>query len=647
MTCPGDGSTGPQQASWLFRNWARTRSIVVPLRTRPTTLEQVVAGVTAAEDAGGVLKAMGSGWSYSDAAVTADVTRVMDTSSLSRVLTGTDPESRDTLLPFALNDRTRPLREFHVHVEAGIKIHALNCALDGLRLAMPTLGGSSGQSLAGAIGTGTHGADVDLPPIVDAVRAIHLVGPGGQEWWIEPDEDQSITDRERMREAQAEGLLCEDIRIEYDSELFGAVLVSLGRMGVIYSVVIEAVSAFRLREVRREEQWSATAAWLRSDVIDATSYSGPRAIEVVVSPYRNAAGDNDAIVTVRSDTTAPLSPEVPPNPDPFQILCDFQSIKPLLATIAIVLPGLIATATAAAIASIAWVAGIPFVGGLIFGVLLPGVIAAATGTLVALQTALIGLIASSGDNLAQKLAEVVNLAVRAGQRQLVPDLINMIIRTIRDPNATPVVRESFRIMTSQLRCPQWQDSPTCMREIDGLEFALNASRGRRDLFQFMDAVFALTSEYYNSNRPPGFAMSLRFSRRTAAKLGMQQFDRTCSVEFIMLRGFRGHNAFVERLYRIARQYDAIPHWGLINNLSAADVESLYGSKLTEWRTQLGRLLAAGGRRTTFSTSFSRQRQLEPLFGCAIPASLLRALLALAAARARGRDMGRRGDASRG
>ena len=39
-----------------------------------------------------------------------------------------------------------------IHVEAGIKIHELNKLLDRLTvpLAMPTLGGSNGQSIAGA-----------------------------------------------------------------------------------------------------------------------------------------------------------------------------------------------------------------------------------------------------------------------------------------------------------------------------------------------------------------------------------------------------------------------------------------------------------------------------------------------------------------
>jgi hypothetical protein len=47
--------------------------------------------------------------------------------------------------------------------------------LDAGRLALPTLGGSNGQALAGVISTSTHGGDWNQPPFPDIVRAVHLV----------------------------------------------------------------------------------------------------------------------------------------------------------------------------------------------------------------------------------------------------------------------------------------------------------------------------------------------------------------------------------------------------------------------------------------------------------------------------------------
>jgi FAD binding domain/D-arabinono-1,4-lactone oxidase len=625
MPCPGDGSTGSRRSSWLFRNWGRTRSFSIPMQLQPSTVQEIVAGVEEVERTGGILKAIGSGWSYTDAAVTTEVTHVMDTSALSQILNGLDPDSTSSLIPFTLNEESISRAQYFIHVEAGIKIHALNCELDRMGLAMPTLGGSNGQSLAGAISTGTHGGDVDLPPIADAVKAIHLVGPGGQEWWIEPSGENSITDPARMAEViEATDLLCRDIRVEYDDRLFRAALVSLGRMGIIYSVVIEVVDAFRLREERESTTWSVMADWIRRDIVGVgVYYTGPRFVEIVLSPYRNTDSDHNCVVTRRTATTDEISPEAPPSPDVFQILCNIESLTPLLGALAATIPGLIAAATAVALAGISWMLGIPFVGGIVYAAASTIVVAAATTALVALETALISALTTPGENISEKLANICNLAVAVGQKQIVPDLINLMVNFIRDPNTGSTVRESFRIMTGQNSCKvPWGDSPNCMRQIDGLEFALDVTPGRDNLFRFIDDVFALTDEFYNANRPAGFGLSLRFTKGTNALIGMQQYTRTCSVEFLMLRGFEGHGDFKRRLYQIAERHAAIPHWGLIHEINATQVRALYGDKLTDWRIILGRLIDTGrGRVTTFSTSFSIQRDLEPLPGCTIPPPL--------------------------
>ena len=174
-------------------------------------------------------------------------------------------------------------------------------------------------------------------------------------------------------------------------------------------------------------------------------------------------------------------------------------------------------------------------------------------------------------------------------------------------------------MTSQPPCPAWQDSPACMRQMDGLEFALPATPGSTALFSFMDDVFALTREFYDGGRPPGMGLSIRFTRGTRALIGMQQFERTASVEVLMLRGFTGHEQFRQRLYAIARNRGAIPHWGLIHEIDAAEVSRRYGARLTRWRAQLSRLITTGGGRTsTFRTAFSISRGLEPPAPALIP-----------------------------
>jgi hypothetical protein len=640
MRCPGSGAVGELPTLGVFLNWARTFSRNTTQYT-PNTLPELVATVQRAEAALSNLKAVGSVWSYTGAAVDDSVGMVVQTSALRRVLSSTsgDPNLLATgLIPFALRDviRADPVRRPRlVHVEAGITIHDLNNALDGIGLAMPTLGGANGQTLAGAVSTGTHGSDVDLPPIADGVRAVHMVGPGGQEWWLEPAGELAITDLARMTSARDGGALCPDIRIVYDNDLFRAALVSLGRMGVFYSVVLECVPAFNLIETRDTQIWSTQASWIRANIRDATAYAGPRFLEIVVNPYRNQGGDRDCVVTRRDVTTAPITQD-PGGPGTFNMFCSLESMRPLLGGLAALLPGLITVASGAAAAAVGW---IPIIGPLLAGI----AITIATAGLIALEVALIRLLTSPGENLGEKLAEVCNLAARVGHAGIVRDLIAAVIQAIR-PVRSGVVQKSYQMLTGQGPADEIRpDDPVCMRQIDGLEFCLDLSAGRENLFQFMDDVFALVDEFLTANTPVGLALSLRFTRRTTALLGMQQFNRNCLIEFIMLRGLDGNPAFLRRLHVIAERRNAIPHWGLIHDLDARKVHNHYGSNHRTWQRGLERILESGGRAATFRTRFSIDRDLEPAVGCVLPRALtdliFRVLLAIARLAAMSRARG--------
>jgi FAD/FMN-containing dehydrogenase len=107
-----------------------------------------------AEAAGARVHAVGSGWAYEDVAFSPDV--MVSLARLGSVLDYvTDPEAGALLSPAVSGGRSL------VHVEGGMKIATLNLQLAARHLAMPTLGGSNGQSIAGALSTSTHGADFD------------------------------------------------------------------------------------------------------------------------------------------------------------------------------------------------------------------------------------------------------------------------------------------------------------------------------------------------------------------------------------------------------------------------------------------------------------------------------------------------------
>ena len=118
--------------------------------------------------------------------------------------------------------------------------------------------------MGGAVGPDAGRRDLDqrsrlatstLPPFPDWVRAIHLVGPGGGQHWIEPDRG-AITDPAQLRAA-----LGPDVQVRYDDDWFDAALVSVGCLGIIYSVVLEVTDQYCISETQ-QITWAALRARL-------------------------------------------------------------------------------------------------------------------------------------------------------------------------------------------------------------------------------------------------------------------------------------------------------------------------------------------------------------------------------------------------
>ena len=148
-----------------------------------------------------------------------------------------------------------------IHVEAGITMADLSKLLSyqSPRLAIEASGGSPGATLAGALATATHGGEHRKPLLVDRVKAVHLVGPGGVQWWIEGD--TPIADPNKLM-ARYPCLTREHIVLGTDEveglsgqDWLNAVVVSMGTMGVVYSMVLEVVPLFGIREVVVERRW--------------------------------------------------------------------------------------------------------------------------------------------------------------------------------------------------------------------------------------------------------------------------------------------------------------------------------------------------------------------------------------------------------
>ncbi len=187
------------------------------------------------------------------------------------------------------------------HVEAGITIHDLYTNLDSFvdpgtgqprPLGLLTMGGASGQTLAGAFSTGTHGGDYLMPPLADGVLAIHLIGAGGIQYWIEPS--SGITDPSRLHS------ILPDVSIHniiYDDDTFDACLVSMGCMGIIYAVALKVRDQYNLIETTSETTWQAFLGNVASQLSD----SSHRFLQVALDPYTNSDGMNTCLVTTRAE----------------------------------------------------------------------------------------------------------------------------------------------------------------------------------------------------------------------------------------------------------------------------------------------------------------------------------------------------------
>ena len=188
------------RATWT--NWVGNQSFVADLAT-PRSEDEVVAHVRTAIAAGKGIRAAGTGHSCTPV-VQSDT--VLATTGL-RGITHVDGARR------------------YVTALAGTTVGEFGEPLWTAGLAFANQGDIDTQAIAGAIATGTHGSGNALPSFSATLRACRLVDGRGEV--VEIDD----THPERLRAAQ----------------------VAIGMLGVMTSVTVEVVPAYRLAE--RIEHW--------------------------------------------------------------------------------------------------------------------------------------------------------------------------------------------------------------------------------------------------------------------------------------------------------------------------------------------------------------------------------------------------------
>jgi hypothetical protein len=256
-----------------WRNHTGNQS-VEPLRIyRPATLAELREIVRTAEADGATVRAVGSGHSWSDVALT--------TGYLVRT---------DRLAAPLQVDRVR--REWDgerlVRVEAGMRLRALNQHLAMQGLALTQMGGYDAQTVAGVISTSTHGSGIELGPICDFVQSIDLVAAGGRLHRIERADGP--TDPASFARTHL------DWELHQDDHVFNAAAVNMGCMGVIYAATLAVEDAYWLTEVRELSTWSAVRAQIPA------ALAGNRHYELYLNLYPRDGGEHRCIVCRRNRT---------------------------------------------------------------------------------------------------------------------------------------------------------------------------------------------------------------------------------------------------------------------------------------------------------------------------------------------------------
>ena len=181
-----------------FRNWAGNQVCLPARQHQPNSSATVATIVAKAQLNDERVKAVGSGHSFTSAACTTG--HLLSLERMNRV------ESID-------------LENHRITVQAGITLAELNKELAAVGLAMPNLGDIAYQTVAGAIGTATHGTGLLLGNLATTIVGMEIVAGNGEIIW------------------------CDE---HTNADLLAVARVGIGALGVVTKVVIQCVPAFNL-----------------------------------------------------------------------------------------------------------------------------------------------------------------------------------------------------------------------------------------------------------------------------------------------------------------------------------------------------------------------------------------------------------------
>jgi hypothetical protein len=262
------------------------------------------------------LRALGKGWSFSEVAVTNG--GLVDTMALRQSFA-----LKPAMVAPAYQSAGRTADNLFF-TECGMSIVGLEQQLEPRGKSIRASGASNGQSIAGALSTGTHGGAFRFGAVAETVVGLHIVTGPNRHVWLErasyPTASVKFTDWLGVASAD----------VHRDDELFNAALVSFGSFGFIHGVLLETeplflledFSAYRVpygpavQQLMTKLDLTGLHPWLQLPLQDPTRQ--PYHLTVIINPHQfDLTGTNPAHgVFVQLLFKAPHRSDYPRRPAP-------------------------------------------------------------------------------------------------------------------------------------------------------------------------------------------------------------------------------------------------------------------------------------------------------------------------------------------
>src|SRR5690606_23864279 len=178
------------------------------------------------------MRALGSSWSFTPIAATDGI--IINTRGLNSIF---------TINAANVHEAYEGASSGLFFAQCGNAIWELHAYLNAKGKSLKTCGASNGQTIVGAMSTGTHGSALDIGAIQDYIVGMHIITGTNSDVYLErasyPVVNTNFVDKLNTSLIQ-------------NDELFNAALVGLGGMGFIHGVMIETEPIFLLNATMRK-----------------------------------------------------------------------------------------------------------------------------------------------------------------------------------------------------------------------------------------------------------------------------------------------------------------------------------------------------------------------------------------------------------